>query len=590
MSHRERVTYDKLGTPQKTYKSDSWDDSKTVNDLSGAQRSPDALSPAYSEADSVEDQVYYTLGPSGMIDTFMERMEQIKWTDGSKLDGPTDDSISGKMFCPNHGSGSMMWQGGIWLPVMPAPPGLIPPLPGTPKAPEKPKANNPHTEINAPPVRLNPQPMPKGPYPDPDPHFNPKPYYGPGSDRMSADFMGSSAYNNPNFGLPSDGGGSFIGLGRFDSACNIPNDMQPSTPSGGLFGPDFGIGIWGFPGYRTPGGEGIFLPVARRSGPSIPHAIDTSGLPSGRPGLSWPTGFETAIMSGSEYYAKACRWADSKWSEHYKKYGRSPVVWVDIAYCDQHSGPQDEATKNRDGSPIDPNKSPHPIIPGHVYVGNGMYSMKQEDEIYKRHQEDVKSGKNLKRASRGQYEALDEMADYDKLAIDTLQDLTVNVAIEIGSLGLGSAVEVLGIGLKSLGRVARSLPLISEAGTGLVEFVSGMWVLNGIMKFGGRLGNYYHRFKIARWTVKLERWGWRVKSFYRGGELLIKCEKGLTNRFPDIIAWKDGKILMIQFGRGYKRGLRKGLPVKRELEAISDLCSEFSDRGEDYVIKFISID
>jgi hypothetical protein len=101
--------------------------------------------------------------------------------------------------------------------------------------------------------------MPKSPYPDPDPHFNPKPNYGPGSDTMSADFMGGGAYNNPNFGLPSDGGGSFIGLGRFDSACNIPNDMQPSTPSGGLFGPDFGIGLWGMPVYdpdwrHVPGG------------------------------------------------------------------------------------------------------------------------------------------------------------------------------------------------------------------------------------------------------------------------------------------------------------------------------------------------
>jgi hypothetical protein len=264
MSRRERVTYDKLGTPQKTYKSDSWDDSKTVNDLSGSQRSPDANSPAYSEADSVEDQVFYTLGPSGMIDSFVEQMEQIKWDTGSKLDAAGSDTISGKMFYPNHGFGAAMWQGGIWLPFMPAPPGLIPPLPGgtvrTPPSSASEQYEHDHGKTNwvvTPSIEWDLKPVPARP--NCDPGFNPKPYYGPGSDRMSADFMGGGAYNNPNFGLPSDGGGSFIGLGRFDSACNIPNDMQPDIPSGGLFGPDFGIGLWGFPGYdpdwrHVPGG------------------------------------------------------------------------------------------------------------------------------------------------------------------------------------------------------------------------------------------------------------------------------------------------------------------------------------------------
>jgi hypothetical protein len=242
-----------------------------------------------------------------MIDSFVEQMEQIKWDTGSKLDAAGSDTISGKLFFPNHGFGAAMWQGGIWLPFMPAPPGLIPPLPGgtvrKPPSSASEQYEYDHGKPNwviTPSIEWDLKPVPARP--NIDPGFSPRnPLRGPGSDTMSADFMGGGAYNNPNFGLPSDGGGSFIGLGRFDSACNIPNDMQPSTPSGGLFGPDFGVGPWDFPGYRTPGGEGIFLPVARRSGPSIPHAIDTSGLPSGRPGLSWPSG---KVFSGGALYAK----------------------------------------------------------------------------------------------------------------------------------------------------------------------------------------------------------------------------------------------------------------------------------------------
>jgi hypothetical protein len=155
--------------------------------------------------------------------------------------------ISGKILYPQFGFGSTLWHGGgIYIPVMPAPPGLIPPLPGgtvrKPPSPASEQYEHDHGKTNwvvTPSIEWDLKPVPARP--NCDPGFNPKPYYGPGSDTMSADFMGGGAYNNPNFGLPSDGGGSFIGLGRFDSACNIPNDMQPSTPSGGLFGPDFGV-------------------------------------------------------------------------------------------------------------------------------------------------------------------------------------------------------------------------------------------------------------------------------------------------------------------------------------------------------------
>ena len=62
----------------------------------------------------------------------------------------------------------------------------------------------------------------------------------------------AAGYDNPNYGLPADSGGSFVGWGRFEVACNIPNDLQPSIPPGGLFGPEVPMPGWDDPEYKPP--------------------------------------------------------------------------------------------------------------------------------------------------------------------------------------------------------------------------------------------------------------------------------------------------------------------------------------------------
>ena len=91
--------------------------------------------------------------------------------------------------------------------------------------------------------------------PDIDPGFSPHMPFGPGSGSGSGfgwhgAMMMSAGYNDPNFGLPSDSGGSFIELGRMKAACNIPNEIQPAIPPDGLFGPDAILPGWSFPGYN----------------------------------------------------------------------------------------------------------------------------------------------------------------------------------------------------------------------------------------------------------------------------------------------------------------------------------------------------
>jgi len=110
-----------------------------------------------------------------------------------------------------------------------------------------------------------PDPIPGFPLPDPDPWMDPtdprgKPPWwrapwwskGPGSSvGPGGDIMGGDGYNNPAWGIGDIPGGTFVGMDRFFAACNIPNDLQPAIPPGGLLGPD-GVAPWGrFPGY-TP--------------------------------------------------------------------------------------------------------------------------------------------------------------------------------------------------------------------------------------------------------------------------------------------------------------------------------------------------
>ena len=61
----------------------------------------------------------------------------------------------------------------------------------------------------------------------------------------------TKGYDNPQYRI-EDQGGMFTGIGRMHAACNVPNDMQPSTPPGGLFGPGANPPLWGNPGYSPP--------------------------------------------------------------------------------------------------------------------------------------------------------------------------------------------------------------------------------------------------------------------------------------------------------------------------------------------------
>jgi len=92
---------------------------------------------------------------------------------------------------------------------------------------------------------------PKGPLPMPD-------WRGPGGSSNPEDFMGGEGFDNPEHGFGDTIGGSFAGFGRMTRACNIPNEIQPTTPPEGLFGPDGFIPIWGNPGYNPPGIGGKF--------------------------------------------------------------------------------------------------------------------------------------------------------------------------------------------------------------------------------------------------------------------------------------------------------------------------------------------
>ncbi|MCD6218501.1 hypothetical protein J7L05_11700 [bacterium] len=146
--------------------------------------------------------------------------------DGSKDPQSNDEQVAGRMLFPNSGMRSPYWSEGPFLPFCPAPEGLIPDLRDG-SGWDIPKRGN---IIRRP--DWHPRPNPGEGAPDLSP-----PEIDPGFDVGGAMLM-PSGYNNPNYGLPSDGGGAFIGMGRFDAACNIPNEMQPGIPPGGLFGPD----------------------------------------------------------------------------------------------------------------------------------------------------------------------------------------------------------------------------------------------------------------------------------------------------------------------------------------------------------------
>ena len=145
------------------------------------------------------------------------------------------------------------------LPFMPAP--FMPAIPMDPPSPgpeypmpaidfipepipEAPPFKRRHPEDIDPGFTFPPH-RPKGPLPMPD-------WRGPGGSSNPEDFMGGEGFDNPEHGFGDTIGGSFAGFGRMTRACNIPNEIQPTTPPEGLFGPDHFISIWNDPGYEPP--------------------------------------------------------------------------------------------------------------------------------------------------------------------------------------------------------------------------------------------------------------------------------------------------------------------------------------------------
>ena len=158
-------------------------------------------------------------GAGGRINAYLENMEQFDYETGG--DSPADeDAVTGRLEF-----GSAVWTTGHtgmnrypWN------------IPDYPLFPGKPKPGEPGWDM--------------------DPGFSPG-WLGPWSRGRWGRDKFPGGYGNPNYGL-GDQAGSFVGIGRMDAACNVPNDMQPSTPPGGLFGPGANPPLWGNPGYSPP--------------------------------------------------------------------------------------------------------------------------------------------------------------------------------------------------------------------------------------------------------------------------------------------------------------------------------------------------
>jgi len=254
-------------------------------DMSGMQRSADKDNPDF-----------YTLNAAGTINAFIENSkENIKWDDGSRSTSAGDDTISGKVLFPNRGGWSSIIGGGFMMGSATPPSlggiGTLGPLIGYPGGsmmdPNAPSPEAPFAPPSGTVIPWSPQPGPPPPDPhgrldelDPGfhPHF-PRGPFGPGSS-ITMDAMMSAGYNDPSFGLPSDAGGSFIGVGEM-TKCIMPLPIMPATPPGGLFGPDAFVPFWGNPGYDTPANitnPGVFMPLPSGAWDEINSILADPGL------------------------------------------------------------------------------------------------------------------------------------------------------------------------------------------------------------------------------------------------------------------------------------------------------------------------
>ncbi len=118
----------------------------------------------------------------------------------------------------------------------------------------------------------------------PNPEPTPEDFFGaPGDDHHGASMM-SVGYDDPSTGL-GNSVGAFVGIGQMTAICDIPNEIQPGVPGGGLFGPD-GIVPWGtMPGYKpekpttNPGMPRPWIDFDPRLGGGMPSNPIAGGPP-----------------------------------------------------------------------------------------------------------------------------------------------------------------------------------------------------------------------------------------------------------------------------------------------------------------------
>jgi len=349
-----------------------------AHDMSGMQRSGDADYPDF-----------YTLNSGGMINSFLENMEQINVNTGAKENEAGAETSSGKVLMPNSGSGNPAW-GNMDVMVMRKEMPWSPPDslmgPGW-------RRKSPGSSASSRYMMGLDKEMPWSP---------PDSLMGPGWRRKSpgssasSRYMMSAGYNDPNYGLPSDGGGSFIGSGGAPT-CIMPMPMQPSVPVGGLFGPDAFMSFWGNPGYDPPPdifNPGIELPPGIHGHPEDPDPWMTPHFPGKSrwsryqdspevKGLSLPFPIGEVTVQSESDMIEQCY----------------PGVMRMYMYLDLRSDPNQEPRK---GSKAWLNKY-------YVYVGNGNYELKSQAQGKQGSQVHYgdKSGKHVARSSSGEKISVD---------------------------------------------------------------------------------------------------------------------------------------------------------------------------------------
>ena len=339
---------------------------------------------------------------------------------------------------------------------------------------------------------------------DPDPWMDP--FYpgwrgmSPGSSITSGSMM-SAGYNDPNYGLPSDGGGAFTGTGAAPT-CIMPAPMQPSVPVGGLFGPDAFMSFWGNPGYDTPPNmsmPSIILPVMPVPNIGLERARELlGGMVSGSPGTTPSIGQSSlssigtmSVQSESEVIAT-----------RYGKYARSYFgPW-------RVKGPYipSKRSKHRPGKDRQGNDLPE----GGVEVSGGTTNRSVEYV-------DGKAVPYNKKGEEGRAYQRGEQAKYEREARRIVRDFVIDVIITIATCGIGGEGaaaraglrEVTEVGERSLGRrIGAKLleetgeveieTLLGPLGRGIKTLTRGSFRRNLIKQTGEELAGYEAHHVLPR--------------------------------------------------------------------------------------------